>query len=84
MDILYRRLTPGPRRFFDVLIHLASISLFAVMIIYGYQFADFVHLQTTPALQLPKWIVLSIIPFSGAVLLIHGITFLVASLKRGR
>ncbi|BBO86411.1 TRAP transporter small permease [Desulfosarcina ovata] len=84
VDILYRRMTPGLRKVCLVLIHLVSISLFVVMIVYGYRFAHFVQLQTTPALQLPKWIVLSIIPISGAVLLIHGITFLVDALQRSR
>lgn len=83
VDVFYSRMTPGMRRICDVIIHLASISLFVVMVIYGYRFADFVRLQTTPALQLPKWIVLGIIPLSGAVFLLHGISFLVAALKRG-
>jgi TRAP-type C4-dicarboxylate transport system permease small subunit len=84
VDVLYNRLPPILRKACAVLIHLASVGLFAVMIVYGCMFAHFVRLQTTPALQLPKWLVLAVIPVSGAVLLLHGVTFLVDTLKRGR
>lgn len=84
VDILYNRMTPVVRRVSAVLIHLSAIALFAVMIVYGYQFAHFVRLQTSPALQLPKWIVLSIIPVSGAILTLHAVTFLVGTIKGGR
>jgi len=67
----------------SILTHLASMSLFAVMIIYGYQFAWFVRLQISPALQTPKWIILSIIPISGVILMFHAVTFFIAELKRG-
>lgn len=83
VDILYNRMAPVFRKACAILIHLAALSLFTVMIVYGYQFAHFVRLQTTPALQLPKWIVLSIIPLSGAILMLHAVNFLVATIKRG-
>ncbi|MBW1848599.1 MAG: TRAP transporter small permease [Deltaproteobacteria bacterium] len=83
VDFLYSRMSPSIRKVSTVLIHLASIILFCVMIFYGCQFAYFVRLQISPALQLPKWIILSIIPISGLILLVHGITFLVNELKRG-
>jgi TRAP-type C4-dicarboxylate transport system permease small subunit len=57
--------------------------LFCIMIFYGFQFAYFVRLQISPALQLPKWIILSILPITGLIFLIHGLTFLVNELKRG-
>jgi TRAP-type C4-dicarboxylate transport system permease small subunit len=83
VDILYNRMAPALRRASAVLIHLSALGLFGVMIVYGYQFAYFVRLQTSPALQLPKWIVLSIIPLSGVVLALHAITFLAAAIKGG-
>jgi TRAP-type C4-dicarboxylate transport system permease small subunit len=83
VDFLYSRMSPSIRKASNILIHLASIILFCVMIFYGCQFAYFVRLQISPALQLPKWIILSIIPISGLILLVHGITFLVNELKRG-
>jgi TRAP-type C4-dicarboxylate transport system permease small subunit len=81
VDILYNRLPPAFRKVCTLIIHLASIGLFAVMIVYGYQFAYFVRLQTTPALQLPKWLVLGIIPVSGGILMVHGISFLIDTVK---
>jgi len=83
IDILYAKMSPSIRKASALLIHTASITLFCVMIFYGCQFAYFIRLQISPALQLPKWIILSIIPISGLILLVHGITFLVNELKRG-
>jgi TRAP-type C4-dicarboxylate transport system permease small subunit len=81
VDLLYNRMAPAIKKGCAVLIHLASLGLFAVMIVYGYQFAFFVRLQTTPALQLPKWLVIGIIPVSGVILLVHGISFLIDTVK---
>ncbi len=82
VDFLYAKLPPLMQKISAVLTHLASIALFAVMIVYGYQFAYFVRLQISPALQMPKWIILSIIPISGLILMIHAVTFFIAELKR--
>jgi TRAP-type C4-dicarboxylate transport system permease small subunit len=76
IDILYAKLPASIRRISAIAVHLASLSLFAVMVFYGYRFAYFVRLQISPALYLPKWIVFSIIPISGSILMLHGITFL--------
>ncbi len=84
VDILYNRVPPFLRKGFALAIHLVSIGLFAVMIVCGWQFAHFVRLQTTPALQLPKWLLIGIIPISGTILMIHGISFLADLLKDGR
>jgi TRAP-type C4-dicarboxylate transport system permease small subunit len=51
------------------------------MIVSGAQFAWFVRLQITPALSLPKWIILSIIPLAGLLFLIHGMFFLIRTLE---
>jgi len=64
-----------------ICVHLASLVLFSVMIFYGCQFAYFVRLQISPALYLPKWMIYSIVPFSGGVLMLHGLAFLVKDLK---
>lgn len=83
IDILYSKMSPFTRRASAVLVHIASILLFCIMIFYGCQFAYFVRSQISPALQLPKWIIFSILPISGLIFLVHGLTFLVNELKRG-
>jgi len=80
VDILTRRLTPSLRKKAAFTIHVVSLGFFLVMIVYGVQFAYFVRLQISPALVMPKWIILSIIPFSGAILFLHAMAFLVADL----
>jgi len=81
IDILTIRLSPLLRRASALIIHLLSCLFFSVMIIYGTQFAYFVHRQVSPALALPKWIVYSVIPVSGIILFVHGITFFVRVCK---
>jgi len=76
IDVLYAKLPAAWQRITATAVHLASLSLFAVMIFFGYRFAYFVRLQISPALYLPKWIVFSIIPISGCILMVHGINFL--------
>ncbi len=83
VDFLYTRVPPGLRKTADALIHCVSIGLFAVMIVFGIQFAYFVRMQISPALSLPKWLIVSIIPVSGMILMFHGLTFLISVLQRG-
>ena len=64
-----------------ICVHLASLALFSVMIFYGCQFAYFVRLQISPALYLPKWIIFSIVPLSGGVLMLHALALFVKDLK---
>jgi len=82
IDFLYAKLPSLLKKISSILTHLASMTLFGVMIIYGYRFAWFVSLQISPALQIPKWIILSIIPISGLILMIHAAAFFIAELKR--
>ena len=76
VDMIYAKMPQPARKACRLLTHLAALALFGVMIVYGCQFAHFIRLQISPALQLPKWIILSIIPASGAVFMIHGLAFL--------
>lgn len=75
VDGFYRRLPPGLQRGAAILVHLASMALFLVMMVSGSQFAWFVRLQITPALGLPKWIVMAIVPITGVVFMVHGLAF---------
>lgn len=71
IDILFIRLPSAYQKGVAIFIDLISISLFAVMIYYGALFAHFVRFQISPALQIPKWVIFSIVPFSGFILVIH-------------
>lgn len=83
IDIFYSMWAAKIKNLITIFIHLISITLFGIMIIYGCQFASFVRLQISPALYLPKWIVFGIIPLSGLVMLIHGLAFLLSELRGG-
>jgi TRAP-type C4-dicarboxylate transport system permease small subunit len=81
IDIVHAKLPPAAQRLTSLLILALSLGLFAVMIIYGIQFAWFVRLQISPALTIPKWTIFSIIPISGALLTIHALAFLGIAVK---
>ncbi len=81
IDVIFVKAPPGMRKAFALLVHAASMGLFVVMVVYGYQFAYFVRLQITPALGLPKWVIMSIIPLSGAVFILHCLTLLLKTLR---
>ncbi len=82
VDALTSRMSAEKQRFFRLVVHLISMALALVMVISGLQFAWFVRLQISPALAIPKWIILVVIPVSGAVLLIHGLAFFLKTLQR--
>lgn len=81
IDIVYAQMPVPIQRMISIFIHFISTVLFGVMIFYGIQFSYFVRLQISPALYLPKWMVFSIIPLSGIIFMIHGITFLVDEIR---
>ncbi len=81
IDIIYARLPGTIQKTAAIAVHCASIALFGVMIFFGIKFSYFVRLQISPALYLPKWIIFSIIPISGLILLLHSLTFLLEKLK---
>lgn len=56
-----------------LIFHLAGMALFTVMVVWGIKFAWFVRLQITPALNLPKWVVMAVVPVCGIVFLIHAL-----------
>ena len=84
IDIVYVRMPASIQRRISIFIHLVSMILFGVMIFYGVQFSYFVRLQISPAMDLPKWMVLCIIPFSGLIFMVHAATFLCRELKGNR
>jgi len=74
--VLYQRLSPELQRYLRLTSHLLCLIFFMVMVWQGAQFSYFVRLQTTPALNLPKWTIFSIIPISGLIFLVHGVAFI--------
>jgi TRAP-type C4-dicarboxylate transport system permease small subunit len=84
VDALTGRLSAGGQRRMRLLVHAVSMALALVMIISGSQFAWFVRMQISPALAVPKWIILAVIPLSGAILLLYSLLFLLQTLHRGR
>jgi TRAP-type C4-dicarboxylate transport system permease small subunit len=81
IDVIYARLPSPVRRVTAVMVHLLSMLLFGIMVVFGIKFAYFIRQQISPALNLPKWLVFTIIPISGSVLLLHGLMFLLDELK---
>ncbi len=77
VDAIYVRMGKIPKKISFFLVHFLSLFLFAIMIFFGIKFAWFVRLQISPALAIPKWIIFSVIPVSGLILLIHSINFIV-------
>ena len=75
VDIITSRLSPGRQRLALRIAHLVTMGLALVMIVSGSRFAWFVRMQISPALAIPKWIILAIIPASGIVLFAFALTF---------
>ncbi len=75
VDALTNRLSPGKNRLTRLMVHLVCMGLALVMVISGTQFAWFVRAQVSPALDLPKWIILAVIPVSGIIFFLYGLAF---------
>ena len=73
IDIFYLKMPPSMQKTARIVVHLAALALFGVMVVYGIRFAWFVRMQITPALNLPRWAVMSAVPISGVILIIHNL-----------
>ena len=71
VDSLVRRLPGRMKTGALMLSYLAGAALFIVMVVSGVQFAWFVRLQIFPALGISKWIIMAVVPVSGAIFLVH-------------
>ena len=71
IDLFSSRLGGPPARAMRIGAHLVAAAFFGLLVVYGAQFAYFVRLQISPALQLPKWIVMLVLPLSGVLLMLH-------------
>ncbi len=83
IDMLQTRVGPIAARAMTIAGYLVALLFFGVLTVYGLQFAHFVRAQISPALQIPKWIVLAILPASGAILCLHTVARLL-DLVHGR
>jgi TRAP-type C4-dicarboxylate transport system permease small subunit len=71
VDSLVRRLPAMWKTGAALAAYLAGAVLFTVMVVSGTQFAWFVRLQIFPATGISKWIIMAVVPVSGAIFLVH-------------
>lgn len=76
VDTVVCRLSPAGRNMAARCTHLASLFLFVVMAIYGFQFAEFLSVQMTTALGVSKRIPFMAVPLSGCIMAVHCLCFL--------
>ncbi len=81
IDVVSSQMPESVKKIAALCVHLVSMALFGIMIFHGFKFSYFVRLQITPALSIPKWIIFSIIPISGLILMLHGLVFLIDELQ---
>ncbi len=79
VDLLTSRLTPCARQYTRKLVHGVTMTMGLIMVIAGSRFAWFIRFQITPALSIPKWVILAVIPLCGAVLFLLALNFLLNS-----
>lgn len=82
IDMALHRTPAWLRQGAAVTVHLVSLAFFLVMVIWGLRFTWFVRLQITPALGLPKWTVLAVIPLAGMFMALHALAFLVGEFQK--
>ena len=82
VDALTTRISAAKQRISRLLVHVTAMGLALIMVISGTQFAWFVRLQISPALSIHKWIILIVIPLSGAVLFVYALAFFLKTLQQ--
>jgi len=82
VDAFTSRISPEKQRITQLLVHATAMVLALVMVISGIQFAWFVRMQISPALAIPKWIILAVIPVSGGILFVYALAFLLKTMQR--
>ena len=82
VDALTSRISPEKQHITRLLVHVSSMILALIMIISGSQFVWFVRMQISPALAIPKWIILAVIPVSGAIFFVYALAFFLKTLQQ--
>ena len=83
IELFSARLGAPAARILRIASHLVAAAFFGLLVIYGAQFAYFVRLQISPALQLPKGVVMLVLPVSGLLLLLHAAAAIAAEFREG-
>lgn len=81
VDFLVARCANPLRRFWGGLVLLISLVFFGILMAYGVAFADFVSGQKTAALGLPLTVLYLVIPLSGGLFFVHGVSHLLQMLS---
>lgn len=84
VDTITSRLSKTKQRLSRLLVHCVSMSIGIVMLVSGTQFAWFVRMQISPALSIPKWIILVIIPLCGLLLFLYAVLFFLKTFTEGK
>ncbi len=82
VDALTSRLSVSRQRISQLLVYITTMGLALIMVISGTQFAWFVRMQISPALSIQKWIILIVIPLSGAILFVYALAFFLKTLHQ--
>ena len=84
VDTVWQRLPRRLRNGAAFLSWLAGMVLFSVMILWGAKFAWFVRLQITPALNIPKWVIMAVVPAAGVIFMVHALAGMAKALSDNR
>lgn len=82
VDTITSRLGPSQQRITRFLVHIVAMALAGVMVVSGTQFAWFVRMQVSPALSIPKWIILTVIPLCGTLFFFYALLFFLKTLQQ--
>ncbi len=75
IDMVVRRFPLDLRRYIAYIVWSISLAFFLVMVVVGTRFLAFVSMQQTAALSIPLSYTYAVIPTSGLICAIHGISF---------
>jgi TRAP-type C4-dicarboxylate transport system permease small subunit len=71
IDVLARKLPPGPKRVLDMFVHLCTMATLALLIWYGLDLALSAGGKTTPMLGIPYTYVDIAVPLGSAFMMMH-------------
>ena len=81
VDTITSRLSASKQRISRLMVHIITMALGVIMLISGTQFAWFIRMQVSPALSIPKWIILIVIPLSGVLFFVYALLFFLKTLQ---